>query len=202
MSSRTTIYREPLYARLRDRVAHKYLAIFANAQNTADMIRLFAIGDIHGCFDSLEELVENKIQLNKNDTLVLLGDYIDRGDKSKEVIDYIIDLQGKDYNIIPLIGNHELLLLETFEDENNKPKWLQNGGGETLKSFGVDSIKDNSPKYLDFFGHRPITIGYCEMQINENKQVINIDTGCVYKEKVGFGKLTAIELYSKKLLSV
>lgn len=202
MSSRTTIYREPLYARLRDRVAHKYLAIFANAQNTADMIRLFAIGDIHGCFDSLEELVENKIQLNKNDTLVLLGDYIDRGDKSKEVIDYIIDLQGKDYNIIPLIGNHELLLLETFEDENNKPKWLQNGGGETLKSFGVDSIKDISTKYLDFFRHRPITIGYCEMQINENKQVINIDTGCVYKEKVGFGKLTAIELYSKKLLSV
>jgi len=166
------------------------------------MIRLFAIGDIHGCFDSLEELVENKIQLNKNDTLVLLGDYIDRGDKSKEVIDYIIDLQGKDYNIIPLIGNHELLLLETFEDENNKPKWLQNGGGETLKSFGVDSIKDISTKYLDFFRHRPITIGYCEMQINENKQVINIDTGCVYNEKVGFGKLTAIELYSKKLLSV
>jgi serine/threonine protein phosphatase 1 len=219
------------------------------------MIRLFAIGDIHGCFDSLKELVENKIQLNKNDTLVLLGDYIDRGDKSKEVIDYIIDLQGKDYNIIPLIGNHELLLLETFEDENNKPKWLQNGGGETLKSFGVDSIKDISPKYLEFFknlknfysfeeflfvhagfndkiinpfkdtysmvwesqitysnpllaektiihGHRPITIGYCEMQINENKQVINIDTGCVYKEKVGFGKLTAIELYSKKLFSI
>ncbi|MEX0982737.1 MAG: metallophosphoesterase family protein [Bacteroidales bacterium] len=219
------------------------------------MIRLFAIGHIHGCFDSLQELVENKTQLNKNDALVLLGDYIDQGDKSKEVIDYIIGLQRKDYNIIPLIGNHELLLLETFEDENNKPKWFQDGGGETLKSFGIDSIKDISPKYLDFFtnlksylsiedylfvhagfndkilnpfqdtfsmvsasqveylnpllvektiihGHRPITIGYCEMQINQNKQVINIDTGCVYKEKVGFGKLTAIELYSKKLFSV
>lgn len=43
------------------------------------MIRqLFAIGDIHGCFDSLKELVENKIQLEKNDKLILLGDYIDR----------------------------------------------------------------------------------------------------------------------------
>jgi len=149
----------------------------------------------------------------------------------------------------------DISVLKTFEDEINKPKWFQDGGGETLKSFGIDSIKDISSKYLDFFknlksyfsiedylfvhagfndkilnpfqdtfsmvwesqveylnpllvektiihGHRPVTIGYCEMQINENKQVINIDTGCVYKEKVGFGKLTAIELYSKKLFSV
>ena len=219
------------------------------------MKRLFAIGDIHGCFDSLKELVENKIQLDKNDKLILLGDYIDRGNKSKEVVDYIIDLQEKDYNITPLIGNHELLLLETFEDEKNKPKWIQNGGDETLKSFGVSSIKDISPKYLDFFtnlknyfsiedylfvhagfndkilnpfqdtysmvwesqveylnpllagktiihGHRPITVEHCEKQINDKKPVINIDTGCVYKEKVGYGKLTAIELYSKKLFSV
>ncbi len=219
------------------------------------MKRLVAIGDIHGCFDSLKELVESKIQLDKNDTLVLLGDYIDRGDKSKEVIVYIIGLQKKNYNIIPLIGNHELLLLETFEDEKNKRKWFQNGGGETLKSFGVDSIKDISLKHLKFFknllsyfsiedylfvhagfndkilnpfqdtysmvwecqveylnpllaektiihGHRPITIEYCEKQIDEKKQVINIDTGCVYKEKVGYGKLTAIELYSRKLFSV
>ncbi|MBN2596191.1 MAG: serine/threonine protein phosphatase [Marinifilaceae bacterium] len=219
------------------------------------MKKLFAIGDIHGCFDSLKELVENKIQLDKNDKLILLGDYIDRGNKSKEVVDYIIDLQEKDYNITPLIGNHELLLLETLEDEKNKPKWIQNGGDETLKSFGIISIKDISPKYLNFFtnlmsylsigdflfvhagfndkilnpfqdtysmvwesqveylnplltcktiihGHRLITIEHCEKQINENKQVINIDTGCVYKEKVGYGKLTAIELYSKKLFSV
>ena len=45
------------------------------------MKHLFAIGDIHGCFDSLRELVENKIQPDKDDKLVLLGDYIDRGDK-------------------------------------------------------------------------------------------------------------------------
>ena len=51
-------------------------------------------------------------------------------------------------------------------------------------------------------GHRPITMVHCEKQINEKKQVINVDTGCVYKEKVGYGKLTAIELYSKKLFSV
>lgn len=51
-------------------------------------------------------------------------------------------------------------------------------------------------------GHRPITVQHCETLVNENKQVINIDTGCVYKEKEGYGKLTAIELYSKKLFSI
>jgi serine/threonine protein phosphatase 1 len=230
-------------------------AIFAIAQNTANMKRLFAIGDIHGCFDSLLELVENQIQLDKNDKLVLLGDYIDRGNKSKEVIDYIIDLQENGFDIISLIGNHELILLETLEDEKNKPKWIQNGGGETLKSFGIDSIKEISAKYFEFFknlqsyysfeeflfvhagfndkilnpfqdtysmiwesqvaysnpllvgktiihGHRPITIDFCKNQINDKQQVINIDTGCVYKEKIGYGKLTAIELYSKKLFSI
>jgi serine/threonine protein phosphatase 1 len=219
------------------------------------MKRLFAIGDIHGCLDSLKELIDSNIQLDKNDKLILLGDYIDRGDKSKEVVDYIIYLQEKGYDITQLIGNHELLLLETFENEKNKPKWIQNGGDETLKSFGISSIKDISTNYLDFFtnlknyfsiedylfvhagfndkilnpfqdtysmvwesqveylnpllaektiihGHRPITMEHCEKQINEKKQVINIDTGCVYKEKVGYGKLTAIELYSKKLFSV
>jgi serine/threonine protein phosphatase 1 len=219
------------------------------------MKRLFAIGDIHGCFDSLKELFESEIQLDKNDKLILLGDYIDRGNKSKEVVDYIIFLQENGYDITPLIGNHELLLLETLEDEKNKPKWFQNGGNETLKSFGVSSAKDIPPKYVDFFknlqnyfsiedylfvhagfndkilnpfqdtysmvwesqdeylnpllarktiihGHRPVTVEHCGKQIIENKQVINIDTGCVYKEKSGYGKLTAIELYSKKLFSV
>lgn len=69
------------------------------------MKRLFAIGDIHGCFDSLKELVESNIQLDKNEKLILLGDYIDRGNKSKEVVDYIIDLLEKGYDVIPLIGN-------------------------------------------------------------------------------------------------
>ncbi|MBI9067307.1 MAG: hypothetical protein JEZ09_08445 [Salinivirgaceae bacterium] len=51
-------------------------------------------------------------------------------------------------------------------------------------------------------GHRPITVDFCKKQIEDKQQVINIDTGCVYKEKIGYGKLTAIELYSKKLFSI
>lgn len=219
------------------------------------MKRLFAIGDIHGCFDSLKELIETKIKLTKNDKLVLLGDYIDRGNMSKEVVDYIIDLIQKGFDIITLLGNHEMLLLDALEDEKNKSKWIQNGGSETLKSFKIESIKGLSTEYLEFIknlksyysfqeflfvhggfndelvnpfqdtysmiwksrtaysnpiftdkiivhGHRPISIEFCRRQLSENKQVINIDTGCVYKEKVGLGILTAIELYSGKLFLV
>lgn len=113
--------------------------------------RLFAIGDIHGCFDSLKELVEKKIQLQKNDKLILLGDYIDRGKKSKEVVDFIIELMEKGFDVIPLIGNHEALLLNAFKNEKNISKWIQNGGGETLESFEVSSVKDIESKYIKFF---------------------------------------------------
>jgi len=95
--------------------------------------RLFAIGDIHGCFDLLKELVENKIQLQKDDKLILLGDYIDRGDKSKEVVDFIIELSENGYDIIPLMGNHEAMLLDAFENEKDISKWIQNGGNETFR---------------------------------------------------------------------
>ena len=56
--------------------------------------RIYAIGDIHGCFNSMKELIENKIQLRKEDKLIFLGDYIDRGPDSKKVLDYIIELQN------------------------------------------------------------------------------------------------------------
>lgn len=113
--------------------------------------RYFAIGDIHGCFSSLKELIENKIQLQKNDKLILLGDYIDRGPKSKEVIDYIIDLQNNDYDIVTLLGNHESMLVDAYNNESSISKWIQNGGSETLKSFEINSLKGLDSKYLNFF---------------------------------------------------
>lgn len=115
--------------------------------------RQFAIGDIHGCFDSLKELVENKIQLQKKDKLIFLGDYIDRGPKSKEVIDYIIELQNNDYDVVTLLGNHEFMLVDAYNNEGAMPKWIQNGGAETLKSFDLDSLKNLDSKYLNFFNN-------------------------------------------------
>lgn len=218
-----------------------------------NMKRLFAIGDIHGCFDSFQELVENKIQLDKGDKLILLGDYIDRGDKSKEVVDYILELQAKGFDITLLIGNHEAMLLDAYYNESKFPLWIMNGGNETLNSFNINDLKDLDVFYLNFFksliyyhsidqylfvhagfndenpfvdqysmlwkskksykhpllidktivhGHSPVSLSYLEESVLAKKQVLSLDTGCVFSDKKEFGKLSAIELYSGTLFSV
>jgi serine/threonine protein phosphatase 1 len=115
------------------------------------MGRLFAISDIHGCFKPFYELIVNCIKLKKTDQLILLGDYIDRGDQSKEVIDFIIDLKKSGFNVIPLTGNHEVMLLDSFNNPEILPLWLMNSGMSTLSSFGIQNIKEIDKKYLDFF---------------------------------------------------
>jgi len=87
------------------------------------MSRLFAIGDIHGCFKPFYELVVDTIALKKDDRLILLGDYIDRGPQSKEVIDFIMDLKEAGFSVTPLMGNHEAMLLESYADTGLLYQW-------------------------------------------------------------------------------
>jgi serine/threonine protein phosphatase 1 len=120
------------------------------------MGRLFAISDIHGCFKPFYELVVNVIELKKSDRLILLGDYIDRGEQSKEVIDFIIDLQKTGFDIKALIGNHELMLIDSWYDPDYMALWSMNGGLLTLQSFGVENIREIDNGYLEFFN----SLGY------------------------------------------
>jgi len=115
------------------------------------MDRFFAISDIHGCFKPFYELVVNTIKLKKSDQLILLGDYIDRGDQSKEVVDFIIELSKKGFNITPLTGNHEVMLSDAYQDPDMLPLWLMNSGMSTLLSFGIQDIREIDNHYLDFF---------------------------------------------------
>ena len=79
------------------------------------MERVFAIGDIHGCLDKLVPLM-NMIKINPaQDFLVFIGDYIDRGDHSREVVDYLVDLKLRLPELIFLLGNHEQMLLEYID---------------------------------------------------------------------------------------
>jgi serine/threonine protein phosphatase 1 len=107
------------------------------------MSRLFAISDIHGCFKPFYELVVNQ--------LFLLGDYIDRGKQSKEVIDFIIDLDKQGFNVTTLIGNHEVMLLDSYYNRELEPIWFMNNGESTLLSFGIEDIRNIDNHYLDFF---------------------------------------------------
>ena len=115
------------------------------------MDRLFAISDIHGCFKPFYELVVNTIKFSKSDQLILLGDYIDRGEQSKEVIDFIIDLINKGYNITALMGNHEMMLMDSYKDPDLLPLWYMNSGISTLESFGIRDIRELESRYMEFF---------------------------------------------------
>jgi serine/threonine protein phosphatase 1 len=126
------------------------------------MSRLFAISDIHGCYNPFYELVTKTIKLKRSDQLILLGDYVDRGLQSKEVIDFILDLGKNGFNITTLTGNHEAMLLDSYKNPEIFPLWLMNGGAATLASFGIKNIVDIEEKYLEFFN----TLGYYKIQGN------------------------------------
>jgi serine/threonine protein phosphatase 1 len=115
------------------------------------MQRVFLVGDIHGCNKTFRKLVTDSIGLTKNDQLFCVGDYIDRGENSKGVVDFIIDMRNQGYSIVTLRGNHEQMLLDSDSSPENYSRWLLNGGGMTLESFGVRSAADLDQKYLDFF---------------------------------------------------
>jgi len=117
------------------------------------MNKTIVIGDIHGCINSLDKLL-GKLPDNI-DTLIFLGDYIDRGPNSKEVISRIIEL-GKTYpKIVTLKGNHEYMFLQYLEDVHN-PLFLLYGGLKTLESYNIGLEEKNPidhipPDHLSFF---------------------------------------------------
>jgi serine/threonine protein phosphatase 1 len=114
------------------------------------MNRLLAISDIHGCYDTFHELVVNRLKLKKSDRLMLLGDYIDRGEKSKEVIEFIIDLKLKGFEVTALAGNHEWMLTETLKRAEMGRLWMMNDGLSTLNSFEAEDAKQLDNRYTDF----------------------------------------------------
>jgi len=113
--------------------------------------RLIGIGDIHGCYELLLDLVERSIMFDPDeDRLVFLGDYLDRGANSREVVDYVLGLK-KHYpgQIVLLKGNHEDLALRamlcTGDEEactHARMLWYLNGGQATVNSFrGIEKAR-------------------------------------------------------------
>ncbi|MFV0436341.1 MAG: metallophosphoesterase family protein [Desulfopila sp.] len=101
--------------------------------------KIFAIGDIHGCHDKLVTLMERLPFDRDRDTLVFLGDYIDRGPHARQVIDYLIELQNSCRNVVFLKGNHEQTLLEYHQTGDDQILRLLRGMGitATLASYGA-----------------------------------------------------------------
>ena len=98
------------------------------------MPRTIAIGDIHGCLDALNALLD-AIQPTRDDTIVTVGDYVDRGPDSKGVLERLLQLE-QTTNLVPLMGNHEEMLIAVLERQMEPYSWLNHGGVETMDSYG------------------------------------------------------------------
>jgi serine/threonine protein phosphatase 1 len=96
-------------------------------------MRELAIGDIHGCVRAFEGLLEI-IQPTRSDTIVLLGDYVDRGPDSCGVLDMILEL-NRSCTVIALTGNHEKMMLQARSELHTIGEWVKQGGEATLNSY-------------------------------------------------------------------
>lgn len=214
----------------------------------------YIFGDIHGCLDRLESLYgQVKKRLGNDDILIFLGDYIDRGGYSYEVVEYLMDIGATRPNVHFLKGNHEVMLLEFLDGRDSSGNYLYNGGNATRKSYGSrmgdfvlpDPHMDFFRRLIDFyegddfiavhaglnpgidrpqaqsledlvwireeffrspkrwkktviFGHTPtyyIHGKWGKVFIDEEKNIIGIDTGAVYG-----GMLTCLAWPERKIL--
>lgn len=112
------------------------------------MSRLIALGDIHGYSASLDALLE-AIALEPEDTLVPLGDYIDRGPDSRGVLERLIALAPR-RRLMPILGNHDEMLLSLWDGEAGLADWLGFGGRQTLASYGCDDPREIPQGHIDF----------------------------------------------------
>ncbi len=122
----------------------------------------YAISDIHGCFDKFKRMLE-EIEFSSEDTLYIVGDCFDRGTQNFELLEFISSYD----NIIPIIGNHEYMLinilpalLQEVEDDNIEKVltkelyrgyllWLQDGAKPTIEMFRNMS-KEDREFYFDY----------------------------------------------------
>lgn len=109
-----------------------------------DGVRIYAVGDIHGRADLLSELFgridgDRAEHAAERTIEIYLGDYIDRGPASREVVDLLIDRAGR-REVVCLKGNHEDIALQFLNEPRLFSTWAQIGGRETLMSYGLNPI--------------------------------------------------------------
>ena len=111
--------------------------------------RVIAIGDIHGCARALRKLVE-LIGPQPDDTLVPLGDSVDRGSDSRQVIEELMRLREV-CRLVPLLGNHEEMMLNFLDGRPQPDNWLLCGGDATLQSYRTAGAAPEIPsEHIEF----------------------------------------------------
>ncbi len=121
------------------------------------MSRTYVIADLHGRRDLLDLALEAiDLHAEQPGTVVFLGDYVDRGPKSAQVIERLVDGPGDSgWDWVCLAGNHEQMMLDVCRHNASIPWWLTNGGGATLVSYGhpigaLVDLRKVTPSHLDW----------------------------------------------------
>jgi serine/threonine protein phosphatase 1 len=117
-------------------------------------MRTLVIGDIHGHYDTLDRLLQY-VQLTAEDRLITLGDYIDRGKQSRQVLDRLIPLYEAG-QLVALRGNHEEMMFEARTNNAERRMWLRHGGTQTVQSYGHEphdeSFRNIPERHYRFIG--------------------------------------------------
>lgn len=109
--------------------------------------RLLAVGDIHGCHIAFDTLLD-RLSLGADDELVVLGDVVDRGPGTRQVVERLLELESS-CKLRFLLGNHEEMMLDAHAGGEWSRSWLEYGGREALDSYG-GSFDDVPEEHLDF----------------------------------------------------
>ena len=206
------------------------------------MKRTIIIGDLHGCLDELDELIQQVQYKPGTDSLYFLGDIINRGPHSKEAFQRVIDLDA-----ISIIGNHEWHILEAVRQKRSdfRLEKLQQEFGSDFKTYlneirnwplfiekddfilvhgglipgrrleesephilvsirtwdgvGKDLNNSQDPPWFEHYHQEKLVVfgHWAKLEGVVRKNVIGLDTGCVYGKK-----LTALILPERRLVSV
>lgn len=129
--------------------------------------RIWCVGDIHGCFNEFKELIS---KIPENEKIYLVGDMIDRGPDTQALLSYIIENQDR---IIPIIGNHEQLMISSDKMEMCE-FWSKVGGDRTMDSYyninGIEGFNEEIfNKHVEWLKTLPL---YIVIEFNEHKDLL------------------------------
>jgi serine/threonine protein phosphatase 1 len=115
------------------------------------MSKTYVIPDIHGRHDLLcDGLAEITARCRGNGAVIVtIGDYVDKGPQSKQVVDLLRSGVGEDFRLVALKGNHDALMIDALRDPLKMPTWLAKGGDSALASYGGDSA-DVPQSHIDW----------------------------------------------------
>ena len=110
----------------------------------------YAIADLHGRFDlptaAFDAIVKHAAE--RSFKIITLGDYVDRGPQSRQIIDHLMAAQEMGVSLICLKGNHEDMMVETLRKPLHPNWWIDNGGGQTLISYGHERSGNYTPEVV------------------------------------------------------